>query len=141
MWLMDKRIFFAIPLPESIKKDLSSFQYRWLKLSIRWVIPKNLHLTLLFMGPTTVNDLSQMSEIIHEVAKKHEPFTLELKHLSLKTDHKVPSLLWITGEENQSFSHLGQDLEETLRDENLYFQNPALTKHFMPHITIGRIRK
>lgn len=138
---MEKRIFFAIPLSSKIQKEISDLRYQWLGLPIRWVIPKNLHITLLFIGPTKIEELGRMSNIIHDIAQDHGPFTLRFSEIALQPNIRQPNLLWLEGEDNKAFSALCQDLETTLRKENLYFQNFSKKRKIIPHITLGRIRK
>ena len=139
--LMKKRIFFAIPLKTSLQKELASFQYQWLKAPIRWVKQKNLHITLLFIGQASDEEIGKMSEVIHEIAQHHKPFSLELNKIQLQPNASQPNLLWARAEDNSAFSHLYKDLEHTLREEKLYFPNTASPRKQIPHITLGRIQK
>ena len=138
---MDKRIFFAIQISAPMKEKLASFQYQWLKLPIHWVAPVNLHITLLFVGQAKTEGVGKMSEIIHDIAQAHNPFTLEFNQIKLKPDIYRPNLLWVEGKENQYFSQLSQNIEDVLREEKLYFSNISRAKKQIPHITLGRIRK
>ncbi|MCH8987167.1 hypothetical protein IIA94_03325, partial [Patescibacteria group bacterium] len=58
---MLKRIFIAINLPDAVKKELLSYKEKWAELftphrnevsgagPVRWVLPENLHITLVFL--------------------------------------------------------------------------------------------
>ena len=82
-----------------------------------------------------------MSEVIHEVAQHHGPFSLKFDKIQLQPNASQPTLLWVRGETSPPFSHLCNDLENTLKEERLYFSNATSARKQIPHITLGRIQK
>lgn len=55
-----RRLFIAINLPENVKERLIGFQTKWMDLephSINWVIKPNLHITLVFIGYVTDDEM------------------------------------------------------------------------------------
>ncbi len=137
---MKHRIFIAINLPENIKKKLSSFQERWPELPARWVKPENLHITLMFLGYLSDQELLEVLKISKEVASKHQPFSIDLKKIIYGPPKKMPPrMVWVEGEKTLELGKLQKDLERSLFStsiKNLKFE----TRPYTPHITLGRIR-
>jgi len=75
------RIFIAINLPEEIKEKLADYQRKWPELPIRWTKPKNIHITLVFLGYLSDEELVEICRIAKEVASKHTPFDVNLTNL------------------------------------------------------------
>ena len=138
---MNQRIFFAIQISPQIKKQLASFQYRWLNLPVRWVAKENFHITLLFLGQKKIEEIARISELIHQVAHRHSSFFLTFKQVQLQPNANRPTTFWVRGEENSVFSKLVQDLETSLKTERLYFSTGSSAKKQVPHITLGRVRR
>ena len=63
---MRHRIFIAINLPEDIKKKLTDYQAKWLELPCRWTKKENLHITLMFLGYLSDEELLEILKILAE---------------------------------------------------------------------------
>lgn len=113
---MRHRIFIAINLPESVKKDLTSLQVKWPELPCRWTKPENLHITVDFLGYVSDGELTGVLQRTEELAEIQKSFQVSLSRVCYGPPGKMPPrMVWVTGE----------------RVEQL-----GLT----PHITLGRIR-
>lgn len=152
---MRHRIFIAINLPENIKKELANFQSRWPELPIRWVKPENLHITLVFLGYLSDEELLEVLKITKEVVLKHQSFTINLKKIIYGPPKKMPPrMVWAEGEKSTELGKLQKDLENSLFStsiKGLEDYNPPTTlpasgrapseaRAYTPHITLGRIR-
>ena len=70
------RTFIAIELPDEIKDALAQLQ-EGLKKSgadVKWVEPKNIHLTLKFLGEIDEKKAENTIKIINEIAKDLSSF-------------------------------------------------------------------
>lgn len=134
---MRRRVFIAINLPESVKKELSSFQLKWPELPCRWTKKENLHITLEFLGYLTDEELFELCQKTKEIASSKKSFTAHLnkicygpvdkkplRSLSAQRSSRrsprsssggAPSMLWAVGDK---IKELG----------------------ITPHITLGRLK-
>jgi 2'-5' RNA ligase len=128
------RIFIAINLPEGVRKKLAEYQTKWPELPIRWTRPKDIHITLVFLGYLTDEELLEICRITKEVASKHTSFNINLTKICYgPTDKKPPRMIWAVGEKSEEFISLKNDLDKSLA----FSEN----REFSPHITLGRVRK
>ena len=161
---MRHRIFIAINLPENIKKELSYFQLKWLQLPCRWTKKENLHITLVFLGHLSDEELSKVVEITKKVSQRHKPFLINLNKIlygppkkmpprppkfseeiiseesKIKPDEKFgwPRMVWVEGEKSEELGKLQKDLENSLLA--LSIKDKSESRPYTPHITLGRIR-
>ncbi|MDZ7377543.1 MAG: 2-oxoacid:acceptor oxidoreductase family protein [candidate division KSB1 bacterium] len=71
-------IFNTTMTKEEIKKELSSFTNKWLELPCRWTKKENLHITLMFLGYLSNDELLEVLKITREVASRNQPFSINL---------------------------------------------------------------
>jgi 2'-5' RNA ligase len=133
------RAFIAFELPERITSLIRGVQesIKGYKFKIKWVQPKNIHLTLKFLGNIPPSDTEKIGDAIIESVRKFKPISLSVKGIGVFPDLKRPRVLWvgITGGKN-SLTGLHQALEENL--ESIGF--PKESRPFKRHLTLGRIK-
>ena len=136
------RIFIAINISESAKKRLWDYQKKWSELPVRWTYKQNLHITLLFLGYLTDQELLDVIRDAEKVITNCEPFQLTLNKIIYGPPKKMPpKMVWATGEPSEELKTLQRNLEENVYSEPF----PADEKrekgnYFAPHITLGRIK-
>jgi len=144
-----KRIFIAINLPDNIKKQLAEYQEKWAEIPANWTKPKNIHITLSFIGYAFDNEIYEISKIVKQVAKTHEPFDVKLnkicygplqKSAYAESQGKLPRMIWAIGDKSKEFSGLRQDLENALAETKNVPFSPG-KKELAPHIALARIRQ
>ena len=145
-----RRIFIAINLPEEIKRELVFYANKWPELPAKWTVKDNLHITLEFLGYLTDQELGEVCMIAKEVAKRHNPFSINLNKIVYGPDNGVrpgsdpgltpraPKMIWAEGEKSNELSDLKQDLQEYLL-EKINFKPEG--RGFAPHITLARIKE
>ncbi len=129
----------AINLPVEVTMEIGQLQLRIdkLKLPINWDLPHKIHMTLNFMGHLEDADIVKVRQIVKQVATGYNPFTLR---------PVAVDALYIRHEQSVVYL-LAQDMDERLGDlqkeltVNLDKLTPQPRQKFLPHITIGRIRK
>ena len=134
---MQHRVFIAINLPENIKSKLSDSRKKWPDLPCRWVRKENLHITLVFIGYLTDDELLKVLNIAKETAKNHEPFLIKLTKILYGPPKKPPRMVWVEGEINEALGKLQTNLENSLQEMPFEKESRAHT----PHITLGRLRE
>lgn len=138
---MKRRLFIAINLPWNIKSRLFEHQRRWADLPVRWTPKANLHITLVFIGYVGDDEMYEICNIVKEVAKRHNPFGINLEKIILGPPDKFPRMFWIEGEESGDLAKLKDDLEDSLlRSNNSGFRKKEV-RAYRPHITLGRIKQ
>lgn len=138
------RTFIAINLPQKAKNIIAETISDWqnlladqIELPIKWTLGANLHLTLVFLGNITDDDILIIGKKITQIAASTEPFYLHFTNFVygpkdfVKTD--MPHMIWLEGEENPKLIALQNELEKA-------FEMGGQKKKFTPHITIGRIK-
>ncbi|HUT96318.1 MAG TPA: RNA 2',3'-cyclic phosphodiesterase [Candidatus Paceibacterota bacterium] len=131
-----RRIFIAINLPDGIKKKLIDWQRKCLPAEalakagdkINWVRKENLHITLIFIGYVTDDETYEICKMTKEVAKKHQPFFINLERITTGPLNEFPRMFWVIGEKSQELANLQNDLENNQ------------VKAFRPHITLARFK-
>lgn len=131
------RIFIAINLPEAVKSQLFSYSEKWPELPAKWTAKDNLHITLVFLGDLTDQELGDACMAVKEVAQKHSSFSLNINRVLYGPSNKIPpKFVWAEGEKSKELSALKNDLEKSLL-EKIKFAPEG--RGFTPHITLARI--
>jgi len=146
------RVFVAIEIDEKVRQNLACAQER-LKAclvpqnstpgpgremaAVKWVEPKNFHMTLKFLGETETGVVSRLANELAGVAAGIPEFMLGFGGAGTFPDERRPRVVWIGIEEGleQLFS-LAQRVEEVC--QTLGFE--AENRPFSAHLTLGRAR-
>lgn len=133
------RLFYAIFLPEEVKRALVEAQERVARYK-GWkeVVPHQLHLTLLFLGERPEEDLEDLLALGHRLGRLHPPFTARIRGTGYFPNEGTPRV-WFAKAEGEGFSALAEGLRagvrEVLGEEAL---QAGGDKPFKPHITLAR---
>ncbi|MCG8431867.1 MAG: RNA 2',3'-cyclic phosphodiesterase [Candidatus Omnitrophica bacterium] len=134
------RCFVAVALPQPVRDILRDIQAD-LKSSgadVRWVGSGHVHLTLKFMGDLNPKKLPLVRQIIHECAGAHTAFSASLHSLGTFPPSGAPRVIWMGIDEGKTrVVSLAEDLQKRIA---VKAGIPQEKRHFLPHITIGRIR-
>jgi len=105
---------------------------------IKWVKPENVHLTLKFLGDVKQESLNEISSLLEGIGARFRPFTIILDRTGLFPNIKNPKILWIgINGDTAVLGRLKYEIEEGLHKYG-FKREP---KPFVPHITVGRIKK
>lgn len=133
------RVFIAVELPESLKKEIANIQKRMKILpdKVKWVNHSSIHITLKFLGEIKEQALNSVFKATHDVARKFEPFVVEVKGTGVFPNPNNPRVIWIGVEEgSDKLAQIVQQLEEELFNRGF----PKERKKWVPHLTVGRIK-
>ena len=133
------RAFIALPLPEATRTEVERIQRQWreqwLQGKVSWVMPKNFHLTLRFLGDITDRQAKDVAERLPTL--KREPIALELtRPLCLPNDRRSV-VLTLGATAPPELEALIADLDRALEDLGLDRRD----KPFKAHLTLGRVRE
>lgn len=137
---MRHRVFVAINLPESVKKRLARYREKFSRLPARWTKTASLHLTVVFIGYVTDEQMLEICRISREVAAKSDPFLIDFERVLLAPVGRAPRMIWLEGKTNDILNKLKNDLEETLLEANSGFRHLE-NRVTRPHITLARIKQ
>ena len=134
------RTFIAVSLSASIlagiEKLMRTFQNDWGE--VRWVEPKNLHVTLKFLGDISLNDLPQLIHAVTQCARRTYSFDLTFQGIGTFPNWESPKTIWIGCREG---SEELIRLAETINEGLFSLGYPKEARRFSPHLTIGRCKK
>ncbi len=133
------RSFIAIELSEELKETLHRIQEK-LKSSgadVKWVEPKNIHLTLKFLGEINDKELPKIICALQDIARHSKGFLLRFSSLGAFPTISFPRIIWAGIDKGESETKiLANQVEERLIKIGL----PKEKRPFSSHITIGRTR-
>jgi len=133
------RTFIAIELPKEIKDSLAQLQEELKKTGadVKWVKPENIHLTLKFLGEINNKKLEKITEILWDVAKNKDSFSIRLSSIGTFPVLSSPRVIWVGidmgGKESEK---IAWELEKKIARIGI----PKEKRPFSSHITIGRTR-
>ncbi len=134
-----RRIFIAINLPDSVKKELFSLQQKIADLPVRLTKRSNLHITLVFIGYVDNEELLEICRLTKETAGEHSSFEVRINKVSLGPLKGRPRMVWAVGLKNIFIGDLRKKLEDSLFNSSKSGYRQLENKAFSPHITLGRI--
>jgi 2'-5' RNA ligase len=134
-----KRLFVAVKLTpdENFLKSYVMLRHALQLEKISWVKPDNFHLTLKFLGKTPEEKLPVIRTALQHVSTQTKPFSMKMAGTGIFGSSYKPRVLWF-GVENDAVIHqLGETVLNSL--DNVGF--PRDNQNFVPHLTIGHIKK
>jgi 2'-5' RNA ligase len=135
------RAFIAIPLLVEIQKHLDEvsgqLRNRLGEEVIRWVRPKNIHLTLKFLGDVQGVDIEPIKQILDDAAAQLDPFEFEVGGLGAFPSNQRARVIWIGIQAPAQLMELQKSID--LKTAALGYASEE--RDFSPHLTLGRVRK
>lgn len=136
------RCFIAIDINEEVRTGLADLQSELQskadikKSDAKWVNPKNIHLTLKFLGEIKDEQAVDVCNITRDVAGRQKSFELDVESVG-HFGGRNPRVLWVgTGKGSENLLELQKDLEQQLDSAGW----PAEKRQFSGHLTLCRIR-
>lgn len=102
---------------------------------IKWVSPKNHHITLRFLGETPLVQIEGVKTSLLEVLKLFSPFHLDLLQLHCFENHGKPKVIIVNTADSEIMNNLASSIY--LQLEKIGFGKEIRSYH--PHLTLGRI--
>jgi len=134
------RTFIAINLPQKVKNHLELLQNEVLranpKINIKMVKPRNLHLTLQFIGEISELDRNTLIERLSQIIK-FTPFELQLGALGCFPNHFQPRVIYVSAEEPTGKLFI---LQKKIQQFLLARRYKIDARPFKPHLTLGRLK-
>ncbi|MBI1755667.1 MAG: RNA 2',3'-cyclic phosphodiesterase [Fimbriimonas ginsengisoli] len=135
------RLFVAIELPDEVREALSAVR-RLLAPTMgsgwKWVEPERCHVTLIFLGACSADQLASIRPPLHACADATPSPRLECAGLGFFPARGLPRILWV-GLDGDLAGLTA--LSDRLRGAIAPLAPSADLKPFHPHITLARARK
>ncbi len=136
------RCFIAIDIPNEIRDELARLQKDIAghvdvhRGDVKWVEPKDMHLTLKFLGEVPDNQIVEVCKIVETVAARHHAFDFPVKEVG-SFGGRSARVLWIgAGLDCPELLELQRDLEDEFERAGW----PREGRQFSGHLTLCRIR-
>jgi 2'-5' RNA ligase len=140
-FLMKKRVFLAIELPEEVRNRISGFYQKLAKYlpakGVKPVEEENLHLTLHFLGDQNEAKISQITEVARKTAGRCAKIKLSTGGLSAFPNERFPKILFL------DLKLGGEALKRLHGDLGAELQKIGVDVDCRPwegHITLARIK-
>ncbi len=136
------RAFLASEIPALLQDEIqaatAALRERLGDEWIRWVPPRNIHLTLKFLGDISPVNLGLLKQMLIAEAAQHAAFEIEIAGLGSYPTPRRPRVLWIGVHAPPALLSLQRAVELTAA--RLGYGSPE-ERAFSPHLTIGRVRQ
>ncbi|OQA03531.1 MAG: 2',5' RNA ligase family [bacterium ADurb.Bin400] len=127
---MKHRIFVALEPSKELTDKLADWQRQHGDMrGIRWIKPRNLHITLI--PPWHTHDIRSIQERLQLIGGGVGPIDLCFRKVDLGPNRSKPRLVWAVAPENNTINDTYQRVKKLLDADGT-----GLVA--MPHITIGR---
>ena len=135
------RTFIAVNLTDDALAALArlsdALAERWPPRAVRWVRPRNIHLTLRFLGPTDPDLVPALGAGLDAAASAASPFMLRLEGLGTFPGLRRPRVIWVGLQDPQErLVPLKEAVDRMVRPLGWDGEDRA----FRPHLTLGRVR-
>jgi RNA 2',3'-cyclic 3'-phosphodiesterase len=133
------RTFIAVEPPDVLRAAFGDFcnAISGYFPGLRWINPKNIHLTLRFLGEIDPADLGTLKEAVEKSAAGTAPFELALSKAGFFGSKRNPRVIWLGLEEQPLLKNLARDLEDSLHQAGF----GRADKPFRGHLTLARIKR
>lgn len=135
---MTKRLFAAIKIEpgDAFFDVLGQLQRALAKERIKWVDPKQVHITLKFFGPTHIDRIPDICKVLRDAALNTGTVNLDIERIGIFGSRYEPRVIWFG-------IHYGENLMglyERIRNGLIPLGYQPDRQNFVPHLTMARIR-
>lgn len=132
------RAFIAVDIGDDIRDRLDELQRKLKKVhaNVRWVKPRNIHLTLVFLGDVTVEQVDLIRQELDLACRDRVAFDLAAAGTGFFGKRKYPRVIWAGVADCPPLATLQNRIAQELHATGIEFDN----KPFSPHLTLGRVK-
>ncbi len=129
------RLFIAVDIPVNQKIIGLLDQINHSGADAKTVEPENLHLTLLFIGEKSENELEAIKESMEGVS--FNEIGIVARGVGFFPNEDRPRVMWIGIDDQGELRDIRDQLVRELRKRKIYFEDK---NEFSPHLTLCRIK-
>jgi 2'-5' RNA ligase len=132
------RAFIALDMGDEIRGRLDELQRKLKKVhaNVRWVRPRNIHLTLAFLGELPTEKIQPLKVALDGAFHGMGAFELQAAGTGFFGHPSRPRVIWAGIAESAPLMHLQRKTVGALQTAGVEFDG----KPFSPHLTIGRVK-
>lgn len=104
--------------------------------SLKLVEPKNIHITLKFLGDTEETLIDEIEKIMENAVKDIDPFNIQLKGTGVFPNNDYIKVVWIGMSKVEQIADIARKIDEPL--SKLGFEKER--REFSSHLTIARVK-
>lgn len=123
-------VFLALDLDEPVRAEVTHLvETHRATVDASWLRADKHHLTLVFLGNPTADQVDGFAPRFEAVARAHRPFSLRLSGAGTFVTARAPAVLWLGVDgELAALRALQRDAAEGLGEP----------REYVPHVTLGR---
>ena len=130
-----KRLFVGFPVTSAVRNRLAEWVVSQQSPDkIKWVDPKNYHMTLVFLGETDVSTIPMVEKAIYDIVKRNAPNVVYFDRLEQKP-RKTPHLIWARWRTPKPLIQMQHELMQRLINPDYVEKRP-----WIGHTTLARFR-
>lgn len=128
-------VFLALDLDDAVRREVRSLtSAERVSVKGKWLPEEKLHLTLVFLGNPTADQVAALVPRVHALAAESRAFSLHLAGAGTFVTARAPSVLWLGVEGDlTSLAALRARAVAALEPRHERRQQP-----FRPHVTLAR---
>jgi 2'-5' RNA ligase len=133
------RTFIAVPTTAEVRARVAALIERLNRAgaSVKWVRPEQVHFTLKFLGEVDDELTPEVCNRVTEVARGVAPFHLHVQGVGAFPRRSRPRTIWLgAAEGEQQMVVLHGAIDKALLPMGFRREQ----RHFVPHLTVGRLR-
>lgn len=133
------RTFIAIDLDKALRNQMTVLQGSLARTGaeVKWLEPRNMHLTLLFLGEVDDRELPSLCKAVSEACSEVSPFAMTVEGVGCFPNLRRPRVLWVgVGDGKEEVVALHDRLEPPLLELGCYRRED---RQYTPHLTLGRV--
>ncbi len=135
------RAFIAIDLSNEVIDHLawviSDLQKQMPSGVIKWSPPKNIHLTLKFLGDVSVHNLDLLKDALRVEVTGRDVFDMSVGGMGVFPKITQPRVIWVGIEAPDDLASLQRAIENDMRRLGYAREKSSFT----PHLTLGRVAR
>jgi len=132
------RTFIALELPDELKAALARMQKIFMQSSagVKWVRPESIHLTLKFLGATSMEQVDKVCGVLDHLTRDAAPFSFDASGMGAFPNSRNPKVIWAGLQIENRLKAFQEELETAL----VCMGFAAEDRPFAPHLTLGRLK-
>ena len=131
------RTFIAVEISEEQRNKIKEMQdsLKEVDAQVKYVEPKNLHLTLRFLGELVEGDLEKVKAGCEEAVQGISPFNMSLEGIGVFPNLDYIKIIWVGVENGRN-----ELIDSAGRINELVDVGKKDSRKFSPHITFARVK-